>query len=275
MGTAEAYRKYKDLVSEIESKKKQMDEALASTQTSKQNIDTLYTNIQTAEKNIKTINANIESINKIVIEKHDSIIKSFDDTKAKKAEIDTIKNSVKTLLDTIKDQTDRVEDLLQKASAGRLFNTFNIRKKEFTDGARFWGFMVAISVIGLMYIAFILTKNFTALSPSFWFKLSISFPLIYWLLFSAREFTKSKRLEEEYAFKSAISLSLEAYRDLIKNESSLATHVHVVPFITDAVSKIFSSPSQTISKYPNKDDDDISITLMERAAKVFRSFIKI
>ncbi len=73
-----------------------------------------------------------------------------------------------------------------------------------------------------------------------------------------------ERLEEEYAFKSTVSLSLEAYRDLIKKEAAESTKDSVIPLITDAVKSLFSSPSEIISKSPHKEDGDISEGLVKQ-----------
>ena len=125
------------------------------------------------------------------------------------------------------------------------------------------GASILLLVLGAAYIAWLAQRS-EVLSYAFLLKFSVSLPVIYWLIFSTRQYTKSKRLEEEYAFKSVISLSLEAYRVLIKKESGEPTKQEVVPFITEAVEKIFSSPSISISKHPHKEDSDLTESILDK-----------
>ncbi|MDO8489607.1 MAG: hypothetical protein Q7S42_05830, partial [Candidatus Omnitrophota bacterium] len=210
-----------------------------------QEVDRLLSNIVVAEKDSQ--------------DKLTTIEQSKNDADNKKSQIEELRVKTEELLSINTEQSHKVSDILQKAAAGSLFNSFNLRKGEHQKASNFWIWMVGISVVILFGIALWLawivhTKG--VLSYEFLVKFSVSFPFVYWLAFSTRQFTKSKRLEEEYAFKSAISLSLEAYRDLIKKESGELTKSDVIPFITEAVGKIFSSPNIAISKYPHKDDGE-------------------
>ena len=52
-------------------------------------------------------------------------------------------------------------------------------------------------------------------NAAFFLKLSISIPLIYGIAFCNVQYARERRLEEEYAFKSNISISLDPYQKLV------------------------------------------------------------
>jgi hypothetical protein len=51
---------------------------------------------------------------------------------------------------------------------------------------------------------------------AFYLKLSLSLPLIYAITFCTVQYSRERKLEEEYAFKSNISVSLDPYRELVE-----------------------------------------------------------
>jgi len=270
----ETRQKLSVLITEIENKKSELDNLLgASRQISEQltnvlndsntKLTTVVTNEQQSNQKLQDMEQELslaknkeEEIKGVA----DNIIKINVMAKEKNDEIEELKRQTNELLATNHSQSDKISDILQKAAAGTLFEAFKIRKDEHKKSARLWAVMVGVAVVALLAVAgwiiwIVHAKGI--LSYEFLVKLSISIPLIFWLTFSTRQYTKSKRLEEEYAFKSAVSLSLEAYRDLLKKEAGESTKADVIPLITEAVGKIFSSPSKALAQYSIREDKDI------------------
>lgn len=84
----------------------------------------------------------------------------------------------------------------------------------------------------------------------------MSLPLIYAIAFCSVQYTRERKLEEEYAFKSNISISILPYKDLVEKlvgdnpeEKSKFT-----AFIIDSIGKVFSSPTGQIF---DKDQSDV------------------
>lgn len=286
----EARQKLDILIAEIESKKSELDNLLgAARQISGQmtsalndsntKLTSITTNEQTAAQKLQTVEQNLVTIKSKEGESKniaESINKINELAQSKSNNIEELRLKTQDLLNKNNEQSEKISDMLQKAAAGSLFNSFNIRKKEHEKSSRFWMIVIVVNVIVLSSIASWLAwmvHSKGILSYEFLIKTSVSFPIIYLLTLSTRQYTKSKRLEEEYAFKSAISLSLEAYRDLIKKESGEPTKGDVIPLITDAVGKIFSSPSAIISQQPDE-EKGIEMGMLEKAADIFKKFIK-
>lgn len=285
----EARQKLDVLIQAIEIKKTELDNLLLNAQKSFSELDSILSNTKSRNSDTSLIQGQINEkhakVTQILTEitGHNTqakllveVITTLQKVAAEQnGVISELATKTKDLVGRNSELADKVSDLLQKAAAGRLFQSFNIRKIEHTAGSRFWMWMVLGSAVILTTMAFGLawmvhTKGIV--SYEFLIKLSVSFPIIYWLVFSTRQYTKAKRLEEEYAFKSAISLSLEAYRDLIKRESGETTKAEVIPFITDAVNKIFSSPSQAIAEQPHKEDTDVAESLIDKVLKLANKF---
>lgn len=281
MNRKEAIKKWDEIVQEMEAKNSELDNLLgAARQSNEQTTNTLndarnkLNEIVSVESQINQKLQTIEQSRVSAAQKEEeakskleAITQIHSEAESRKSEIEELKTETEELLEKNNEQSEKISDLLQKAAAGSLFNSFNVRKQEFEGAAKFWRLMVGASivilVVGAAYIAWLAQRS-EVLSYAFLLKFSVSLPVIYWLIFSTRQYTKNKRLEEEYAFKSAISLSLEAYRDLIKKESGEPTKQEVVPFITEAVEKIFSSPSVSISKHPHKEDSDLTESILDK-----------
>lgn len=281
MNRKEAIKKWQELVQEIESMRSELDSLLGAASQSNNQITNILNDARNKLNEVVSFESQINQKLQIIEQsrvnaaqkeeevknKLEAISQIHIEAESKKTEIEKLKSETEELLEKNNEQSEKISDLLQKAAAGSLFNSFNVRKQEFESAAKFWRLMIGASIIilvmGAMYIT-LLYQESKVLSHVFLLKFSVSLPVIYWLIFSTRQYTKNKRLEEEYAFKSAISLSLEAYRDLIKKESGEPTKQEVVPFITKAVEKIFSSPSVSISKHPHKEDSDLTESILDK-----------
>lgn len=281
MNRKEAIKKWEEIVQEMETKKSELDSLLGAARQSGEQTTNALNDARNKLNEVISIESQVNQKLQTIEQSRVSAAQKEEETKNKlevisqihteaenkKAEIEKLKSETEELLEKNNEQSEKISDLLQKAAAGSLFNSFNVRKIEFESAAKFWRLMIGgsivILVLGATYIAWLAQRS-EVLSHAFLLKFSVALPVIYWLIFSTRQYTKNKRLEEEYAFKSAISLSLEAYRDLIKKESGEPTKQEVVPFITEAVEKIFSSPSISISKHPHKEDSDLTESILDK-----------
>lgn len=281
MTKSEAIKKWQDIIIEVEEKKSEIDNILGAIRLINDQINNVLNDsnsklesVGSVDSQIKEKSANVDQLIQELNQKKQEIESISAEINEKKLAIDTskedienLKNQVEELLKLNKEQSEKVSDMLQKAAAGSLFKSFNLRKDELKSSSRIWAISTALTtfiLIGIAYYIINLTKVDNFLSHIFFIKIAISFPIIYWLIFSTKQYLKNKRLEEEYAFKSTVSLSLEAYRDLIKKEANESTKDSVIPLITDAVKSIFTSPSEIISKNPHKEDGDFSEGFLEK-----------
>jgi hypothetical protein len=146
----------------------------------------------------------------------------------------------------------RIRESIERATGYTLFHSFQKRQLDLAKSKRFWGIALAIAVlvsltasgIFIYYLRFV-----TAYNAAFYLKLSISLPLIYAIAFCNVQYSRERRLEEEYAFKSSISISLDPYRKLVEqlvDETSPTEKAKYTAFVIDSVNRVFTSPTSVI-----------------------------
>ena len=78
-------------------------------------------------------------------------------------------------------------------------------------------------------------------------RLVIVAPLAFLIAFTAKRYSSELRAEEEWAFKSAISISLDPFRDLI---ARMKKEGHETAFVERLVSEIFDNPAKRLYAAP-------------------------
>lgn len=97
---------------------------------------------------------------------------------------------------------------------------------------------------------------------NFLLKLTLTSPFIFSVIFVTRQYSREKKLFDEYTFKSAVALSFEAFRKLLKEEDSESDHSEIVKFMIMCVTSIYSSPMDNLAKNKHEDEDAAAITAL-------------
>jgi len=87
---------------------------------------------------------------------------------------------------------------------------------------------------------------------TFLIRLSLLFPAIYLVYFSASEFKNTVKLKEEYDFKSSVAVVLHHFKDLVEKSKEEKDK----DFLINSITKIFGSPTE-LAFGKQKFDDDI------------------
>ena len=89
-------------------------------------------------------------------------------------------------------------------------------------------------------------------------RLVIVAPLAFLIAFTAKRYSNERRAEEEWAFKSAISISLDPFRDLI---ARMKKDGHETAFVERLVSEIFDNPTKRLYALPpgKEEKEDMNI----------------
>lgn len=152
-----------------------------------------------------------------------------------------------------------LDNLLGKEVSAKLFHTFKDRKVELNSSVNFWKYGVPVMSVILLIWVFILfggweghelTKDWQVIAVN-----SIkTLPVIILLYFVIRQYGKERNFQEEYAFKSAVALTIVEYSKqlhLDENKDKL---------ILEAVSRVFNSP---ISHKETKEKEADNSTAIE------------
>ncbi|MGB8480726.1 MAG: hypothetical protein WCE63_18120 [Acidobacteriaceae bacterium] len=197
--------------------------------------------------------------------------------------------SEETIEENYKETTKHVEELArlkesvkeQVAQATGLgqFGAFQSRQNKISEGKRVWvagiGGLVLIVVV-LTYFIALHAQQGDLHSAAFWIKLSMNIPLGFLISFCTIQYNRERRLEEEYAFKASISVSLNPYRELIysilEKDGALKDGSYT-SFVVDSVRNVFTSPTEKIFDSPKK-FEGISEKSLKASAELIGTAVK-
>jgi hypothetical protein len=180
----------------------------------------------------------------------------------------------KRLVSQLDELEGRIKDSIDKATGYTLFHSFQKRQLDIGKSKRFWGYMLgALVLISLCASGvFIWSLQYVhEYNAAFFLKLSISIPLIYGIAFCNVQYARERRLEEEYAFKSNISISLDPYQKLVGglvDKTKPEELAKYTAFVVDSVNRVFTSPTERIFEDHSGDK-----TSAEKLIKALGGFI--
>ncbi|EKS9202817.1 hypothetical protein [Enterococcus sp. A8] len=138
-----------------------------------------------------------------------------------------------------KERNDYLDALIGREVGASLFETFKQRKNELAPSVSFWKYAVpflAVSTVLWIFFLFHLSEGQTMDYKLIIINSIKALPAIGLLLFGIAQYSKERNFQEEYAFKSAVALTLKAYAEqLISEENKDA-------LILSSVSSIYKSP---------------------------------
>jgi len=227
------------------------------------------------------VNTQIESI----VSSANQAKQTLSDAKSNTEDIQNIKNEVSELkvstTELVKTNQSLIEEIknqLGAAAGGSLSHTFDKRKEDLEKSKNKWKKWFLLNILALFGVAlfvFFELKNNQGFSTILSLKISLAFPLIYSAIFFHSQYNKEREYLEEYAFKSAVSFSLEAYRKLLKeeiNSDQPEEQGKFLGFIVEAINKIFTSPRELISKNPHK-EESIEVSMLEKVLGIVKKTI--
>ncbi len=155
----------------------------------------------------------------------------------------------KKLIDELNELEARIRTAIERATGFTLFHAFQERQLQIVKSKTFWSLALAVCVllaIGVSSWFIYEYRDLQAATPAFYLKLSLSIPLIYAIAFCNMQYSRERKLEEEYAFKSTISISLDPYQRLVAglvdhtNKEEVAKYTE---FVIQSVNRVFTSPT--------------------------------
>jgi len=254
---------------EIEKVKTDVDTQLANAKSAQQQCQKQATN--SAEQAAQT-KAKLESATEVLAsieEQKKNILAFYKEIENHKAKMLDIEKDGTAKFNQLKDQADidikafkertdkiigenenlqkRVNELLAGATSGGLFRVFHDRQDFLLCGRNFWKWAVGVTsglvVVGVFIVAWALGDKPNVI---FFVRLAVGMPLLFLMYFSARQYTRERQAEEEYAFKSAISLSVEPYRKLL--EQMREEEATETDFVKKLITEVFDNPVKRLFK---------------------------
>lgn len=221
-----------------------------------------------AEKSITDQKTEVEKFLKKSKDEFETASTSFDEKtleeKKRRDEIlDVIEGRMNEMEVTMKDQ-------LTKATGYSLFHSFDTRKDELRRTKWTWVKIVfGIVLVGAawnIFLAFNL-NGIEKLDIAAYLKIAVSIPLAGAFWFALSQYSKERKLEEEYAFRSNVSVSLVPYKDEV---AKLVDHTNpeerkkYADFVIDAIKGVYKSPTDKLFD----GDDDNPLKELDKVSSV-------
>ncbi len=248
-------------------------------------------------------NRSIEDIKNDIIEYHQHIEdaeKKLDEIISKaKQDISEFTKKTDEIIQRNEEQTNEIDRQLEKAVGVSLFSTFEERKKQLSKTSNLWLWLIILSVGATVWLSMNIITDFlnnvhqyTQLTKVGWsvdtntsmlvkpiaklnidwmwilLKLTMLLPLVYLISFATSRYSKERRLVEEYAFKSTISLALKPYSDLVQKVERDGTDSKYRDFLIDSIKSIFVVPTDKAFGTNNKESKDITLKNLDEAVKI-------
>ncbi|WP_423147690.1 hypothetical protein [Rubrolithibacter danxiaensis] len=135
-----------------------------------------------------------------------------------------------------------LENLIGREVGASLFETFKQRKVELHKSVDFWRWAVPVMAVAtIIWIFFLFSRQTDIHEINLWWQAFAvntlkSIPAIFLLLFAINQYRKERNFQEEYAFKSAVALTIDAY------SSRLNDLTNKDKLIMEAVLSVYKTP---------------------------------
>lgn len=222
---------------------------------------------------IKSMNVKVTDIESDIEDFHsrlDTYIKQMDTTsKTIKENVNDYTKRTEAIISTNEEQTKEITKQLEKALGISLFSSFDKRKEKLNENLYIWLIVLGIStliLVGLSIWIYIDISDIDKFNGYYFsFKLAITIPLIYAIGFLSNRYAKERRLIEEYAFKSTISLSLKPFSDLVAKKIDLGdVDDKYRDFMIDSIKTIFNDPNDRVFGTIDK-SDSVPTKILDKA----------
>ena len=146
----------------------------------------------------------------------------------------------------------QIKDQIEKAIGFSLFGAFQKRQESIVTSKKFWQWALFVCVGAgiILGIYFLYTfRNMPSFNYLYLARLALSLPVIYAISFCSIQYSKERRLEEEYAFKASISVSLNPYQELVGRLVDMKVpeeRAKYADFIINSIESVFSSPTDKV-----------------------------
>lgn len=150
----------------------------------------------------------------------------------------------------LQDKRDEINKLTSFAADGALGHSFNARRDTLDINVGYWRQLLPwLCGVTLLWILVVFTGCFglfpklAAATNNPWLNLLLNSlktsPLVLFLLFVIKQYNRERNLQEEYAFRAAVAMTISAYAD------KLTTEENKEKIVLESVQRVYTSPRIT------------------------------
>lgn len=225
--------------------------------------------LEDSEEGMKALFAEVKDIHKKINETYDKaddvrveVARTLEKVEEIRDEAEEYKNETERNASKSTELKNNIKDHLELISASTLRSVFKKRERMLVLGMVLWALVTIVGLIllGLFYAdIFDVLANSGTFSPEQVTKIVFSIPLALGLIWSAKNYSRERRLVEKYGFKAVISTALKNYIELLKEEfPEEKGKVARLEFTLDNLEKLFDEP------YDDNEDSEIELSLWNK-----------
>jgi hypothetical protein len=170
----------------------------------------------------------------------------------------------------------QIREQIRRATGHSLFHSFQTRQERLAKTKMFWIYALAALVLISVSFSLYLAHSTQSFDILFYLKLSLTIPMLFAIVFCTVQYSRERRLEEEYAFKSNISISLVPYQELVEklvDKKQASERDKFATFLMAAVTNVFTSPTDKIWETTEK-DSSVGDKSVKRVVALIKPIIK-
>jgi len=293
---------------EFEETKKTANESLNAITKLREAANQAQKSAETSQKEVETYSVNSQKLTDQITENNATYIqqcleikKALDSVRTHEATFETVfkhlkgsddistshESRVAELTKELEGLLTRVDELLPGAASASLASSFKMQKLRFAEPQRRWLRIFIGCIVGLVVVA--LPSFIAALGIPMWghsinatpteiwrslmLRMPIVIPLVWLAIYAGRYYMLSLRLEEEYAYKEAVSTAFEGYKREMKgiDAGEAANPSPLTKLCTNILAAIAERPGRI---YEGKHSDITILNESHGAAQEFAELAK-
>lgn len=167
-----------------------------------------------------------------------------------------------------------LQNLIGQEVGANLFKTFKFRKDELEKPVIFWRWAVpAMAIATILWIFFLFYHQPEISDINLWWQAFAvntlkSIPAISLLFFAINQYRKERNFQEEYAFKSAVALTIDAYAGRLSNVDNRDR------LIMESVLGIYKTPIDDNQSASNKIKTTTALETIKSMADTTKELVK-
>ncbi len=220
----------------LDEKKKELVSISEMLNTAKASMDRINEHLVSASTNdssiaglLKNISEKIESVNNDIIDYQSEFSTLLSEINTCNAELGNSLTAASTNLKESKEKLEFIESkkeeivrLTGMAADGALGSKFNDRQSQLSKTLTYWRLAVpGVTVLACIWGIVVFTCLHTELGND-WIELAVNLaktsPAFILLGFVFKQYSKERNIQEEYAFKSSVAMTLTAYSSMLENK---------------------------------------------------------
>jgi len=255
----ETHKQIKTFHEEIENQKTTIDEIITSSEELQDDLEQIKTDVsntqQDVENEAQTVNERYEE----VLKKTDQINDYEERLKTSLLEVEDRSEQLDEQQDDINDLSDQISDLLNGAIAASLDRNFTDQKEELESSVKFWKWSTFVAIGVLIGFAVYIFQDITQVSEfgvGTVSRMTLLIPALIGVWFTSKNYSRQRKLMEQYAFKATLAQTLEPSRDVLESQlTSDGSDEQLAKFMVTSMGQIFQNPSEILD-YSSPNDDD-------------------